>query len=325
MTPRRPTVDVIMPLHNKGPYVERAVRSVLDQSYPMTRLVVADDGSTDDGVKRVEAMAAQDPRIMLVRTLRPSGPSAARNLAITRCSATYVAMLDADDYWEPTKLEEQMRRFYADKEVGLVHCGYRLIDEQGHPLPDRLPVRPPAEKGEVYDSVRLGTYAVTGSASAVVVRRDLLLQAGLFSEDLRYGEDWDLWVRIAALAHFDHVDEPLVHIRVLSSTHSRSLPPEEVVLFAVRLMDQWADDPAFVRKALPVLRRRIGSEQRRMLRRPLFLLADFPKLLRASGTRLGPLLYPGLFYYWAITVYRLFATSLAAAVRHVHRQPDEAS
>jgi glycosyltransferase involved in cell wall biosynthesis len=97
-----PTVSVVIPLYNKGKYIERALSSVLRQTYQPLEIIVVDDGSADEGPERV--LKFNDPKITLIRQ-ENKGPGAARNAGLARAKCKYVAFLDADDEWLPSFLE----------------------------------------------------------------------------------------------------------------------------------------------------------------------------------------------------------------------------
>ena len=98
-----PRFSVVMPLYNKGPHVEAAVRSVLSQTVAPLELIVVDDGSTDGGRERVAAIAHPAIRLLTRKTPGPGG-YAARNLGITDAEGDWIAFLDADDIWLPDHL-----------------------------------------------------------------------------------------------------------------------------------------------------------------------------------------------------------------------------
>ena len=99
-----PRFSVIIPLYNKAPYVRKTVESVLGQSFGDYELIIIDNGSTD-GSSDVVAVFT-DPRIRVVRSEKNMGVSNARNKGVTLSTAPYITFLDADDWWEPTFLEE---------------------------------------------------------------------------------------------------------------------------------------------------------------------------------------------------------------------------
>lgn len=125
-----PLVSVIMPAYNAQEYIEKAIRSVLDQTVADLELLVLDDGSTDNTCEIVEALSAQDSRIVLIRNERNLGVARTRNRGLEQFQGRYVAFLDSDDVWHPEKLETQLARM---QETGayLVYSSYAIVDGAG--------------------------------------------------------------------------------------------------------------------------------------------------------------------------------------------------
>jgi len=171
-----------------------------------------DDGSTDGGAAIVERLAREEhgrTRITLVQQAN-QGPNAARNHGTRVGSSRFVAFLDADDSWEPEKLAKQFALLEAT-ELGMVYCGYHVVDEKGGHVRSAKAVRPEL-RGRVFQELLLEN-RISGSASAVLVRRSVLDTVGPFDEKLQGSEDWDMWLRIAENHAIDFVDEDLVAIR----------------------------------------------------------------------------------------------------------------
>jgi glycosyltransferase involved in cell wall biosynthesis len=131
MTDRRlPTVTVLMPAYNYANYIQRAIESVLAQDYPadLLTLVVVDDGSTDGTAAIVEEIVDRNPgRLASIRQPN-SGPSAAINRALSEASGEFVAVLDADDIWLPSKTRIQTQMLADDPALGLVFCDMTVVD-----------------------------------------------------------------------------------------------------------------------------------------------------------------------------------------------------
>lgn len=199
-------VDVIIPAYNALPYLRDAVESVLAQTHRDLTLIVVDDGSTDDTADYVASV--DDSRVQYVRK-QNGGQAGARNLGIRRSSSPYIGLLDGDDVWYPHKVAMQLQVIKQNVGVGLVHGYQHTIDERGNIVGS-------IEKdlrGHVFDQLLCGN-VVTGSGSMVLVRREVFEHVGLFREDLRIGEDWDMWLRIARMYAFDYVPEYLAALRV---------------------------------------------------------------------------------------------------------------
>lgn len=116
------TVSVVIPLYNKGKYIDRALSSVLAQTRQPLEIIVVDDGSTDDGPERV--LNFTDPKITLIRQ-ENKGPGASRNAGLAKARGKYIAFLDADDEWLPTFLERGLS-FLEDESanISVVWTGY---------------------------------------------------------------------------------------------------------------------------------------------------------------------------------------------------------
>jgi len=236
------TVDVVIPLYNNELYVLEAINSVLGQSYPIQKVIVVDDGSTDRSAALVEDTYATDERVVLVRAPH-HGRSAARNRGIEKSTADFVAFLDSDDIWLPTKLEKQMKLFADNPVIGGVYCGYAVIDEKGSPL-CHATIIPPRLRGNVFSAL-LEANLLSGSASAIVVKRVVLEKSGLFDESFAFAEDWDLWLRLARICEFDFDEEALVFIRSPSCRLTQRLSYFKRMyrlIQHIRVWSKWPDD-----------------------------------------------------------------------------------
>jgi glycosyltransferase involved in cell wall biosynthesis len=200
-------VSAVIPTYNYARFVGRAIDSVLAQSHAPIECIVVDDGSTDDtpGV-----LARYGDRIRAIRQVN-RGLSAARNAGIGAARGEYVALLDADDVWKPAKIARQLEVLERDPDLGAVGCGLELTGETA--APRAVAVRPftpdlPARLRRV--AVR--DFWVEGSGSGALVPRRVFEAVGLFDEELRGAEDWDMWLRIAARFRIANVPEILVSI-----------------------------------------------------------------------------------------------------------------
>lgn len=230
-----PTVDVIIPVHNGESYLEAAIRSVLSQTYPVNRLILCDDGSEDGTAVICQRFQLEHENVVYCR-LPKRGVSAARNAGIAASSADVVAFLDADDVWLSTKLEAQVQVLAnSGPRVGFVHSSYFLIDAQGNRISSDGVV-PPRLSGNVFRPLVLEDYTLSGSASSVLVRRDVLDQAGHFDERLSYGEDWDLWIRLAYVSEVNFTPDAVVGIRVHNRSVQRQADPQKFIEFFIQLL-----------------------------------------------------------------------------------------
>ena len=124
-------VSIIMPNYNSAQFIAESIRSVLAQTYKNWDLILVDDHSTDDSVKVIEALVADDKRIKLIKLSKNSGPAVARNMAIEEAKGRYIAFLDSDDLWLPNKLEKQIE-FMEIENILFSYGSYILIDDNGN-------------------------------------------------------------------------------------------------------------------------------------------------------------------------------------------------
>jgi len=127
---RKPSVSIVMPVHNGEAFLAESVRSVLRQSFLDWELIVVDDASDDASVHLVKSQCARDERIRLIELEQNSGAAVARNTAIEQAQGRYIAFLDSDDVWLPYKLERQLS-FMHQSNAAFAYSGYERINEAG--------------------------------------------------------------------------------------------------------------------------------------------------------------------------------------------------
>jgi len=202
-------VSVVIPTYNRAGLLKRAVNSVLSQTFADLEVLIVDDSSPDDTAAMVAAI--DDPRVRYFRHCTNRGVSASRNTALSHVTGEFVAFLDDDDEWLPEKLAIQIGRLErACKHVGLICSGYHEI-EYGT---DRVLCQvTPHLRGQVFESLlRQGYYNHT---SSIVARSDCFDQLGMFDVAFDWGEDFDMWLRIAQVFEFDYVEDSLMRFNVL--------------------------------------------------------------------------------------------------------------
>ncbi|MBP2144570.1 glycosyltransferase involved in cell wall biosynthesis [Methanofollis sp. W23] len=192
-----PAVSVVIPLYNKGPYIARALNSVLAQTFQDFEVIVVDDGSTDEGAEVVRGF--DDPRIQLIQQ-ENRGVSAARNRGIEAVRAELVAFLDADDEWSTEHLRTLLRLRDSYPEAGAYGTAY-LVKEKDSKVhvasfSDDIPQEP--WEGLLPSYFKAATFGDPPiSASTVAIPIYILKEMDGFSTEEWMGEDVDLWGRIA--------------------------------------------------------------------------------------------------------------------------------
>jgi glycosyltransferase involved in cell wall biosynthesis len=200
-----PRVSVIIPTHNRAALVGRAAISALAQTFTDLEVLIVDDASSDGTGEAV--LKIGDPRVRYVRHETNRGVSAARNTAIAGASGQFIAFLDDDDEWLPEKLGQQLDHFARARDsVGLITTGYQL-----HQVTARAPSEMmPSQRGWVFERLlRDGSFNHT---STVLARAECFDRVGRFDESVRYGEDFDMWLRIAREYEVDFVPALLVRV-----------------------------------------------------------------------------------------------------------------
>jgi glycosyltransferase involved in cell wall biosynthesis len=177
-------------------------------------VLIIDDGSSDNIVEWVSGLS--DPRVKLI-SQENQGVSVARNTGIARAQGEYVAFLDADDLWQPTKLEKQVRCFERNPAVGLVYTWTAFIDCLGKPMSTLIAFH---AEGNVWEQIVVED--VISNGSSPMVRRSCFETVGLFDPDLRFAPDRDMWTRIAARYPFGVVKEPLTLYRRYPNSFSKN-------------------------------------------------------------------------------------------------------
>ncbi len=221
-----PLVSVIIPAYNRIHLTVRTVDSVLRQTHKNLDIIVVDDGSTDNTPQAMDAYYGQ------VRYYRKpnGGACSARNVGIREARGEYVAFLDCDDLYLPDKLALSVRFLQANAQYGFVHTAAHFIDDKDKVVGQYSHVRSRRDAATPSRLI-LGNFVCN---STVVVRREILAQAGLFDETIFTPADWDMWLRLAAVAPGGYLDVPLTMYRVTGNYTFNRLEQarreEEIVL-----------------------------------------------------------------------------------------------
>ncbi len=201
-----PRISVVIPAYNSRAFIPDAIDSVLGQTYRDFEIIIVDDGSTDAIGELIEARYP-DARCLRIEH---GGPSRARNTGIRNARGEFIAFLDADDIWLPTKLEKQIEYFDGHPDVAMVFTENHYFDDSGtidysFKLDKRILM-----KGNVPANIFLYSGVATPT---VIVRKNVFDEVGYFDEELSIAEDDNLWIRISSKYEVGLIDEILVKIR----------------------------------------------------------------------------------------------------------------
>jgi GT2 family glycosyltransferase len=213
-------VSVIMPTWNRPQYLRASIDSVLAQDIAIRELIIADDGS-DAATRAVLECHATRPGVRVLWRDHSGRPAAVRNAAIREAAGKYVAFADSDDLWHPGKLRQQLAALAARPDCRWSFTAWSSIDADQRELP-AIPVPDYRHIGTLLE--RLATLSISVALPSVLVERALLSEAGPFEESFGSYEDYDLWVRLAALAGAAIVTQPLVQVRWHGERFSRGSP-----------------------------------------------------------------------------------------------------
>jgi len=223
----QPLVTVFMAAYNGERYIRQALDSALAQTYPRMEVIVVNDGSTDSTPR---ILAEYGDRIRWF-TQPNAGQASARNLAVSHARGEWVAMLDQDDLWDPSKIERQVVAIRTGDAV--IHCNARIIDASGQIV---LAAMRRADV-EAYATIVDLFITKLPSAPTVLIRKESYISVGGFDPANRFGtEDYQLWLRLAAHGYrFRFVDEVLASYRVHGNNMSGNFRRQILgVFYAIR-------------------------------------------------------------------------------------------
>ena len=206
----KPLVSAIIPNYNYAKYLSDSIESVLAQTYPNVEIIVVDDGSGDDSKAVIDSYGDKITAIYQ----KNQGVSAARNNGVAAAKGVYLAFLDADDIWLPTKLERQVEMFGADPELGLAHVGLVEFDDSGTRLNESTEGMSGSVAGEL---LRFERPVILGGGSGAMVSRRAFELAGGFDGRMSTSADWDFFYRVCSRSKAGFVNEILLKYRVHGS------------------------------------------------------------------------------------------------------------
>lgn len=265
----QPLVTAIIPTYNSSASVLRALESVVAQDFEGLEIIIVDDASNDDTVSKVKNSEFSD-QCRIIELERNAGASAARNRGIGAAVGEFVAFLDSDDSWEPTKISHQVKRMRQDSSISILGCQGRYISPQGEDLGFILD-NPPGISKQFWKGLLRYSYIHT---STVLTSKDRLRRIGGFDENMVVGEDQDLWIRLALDGNAGVLNECLVTIYdTPNSLMSRNTGREAEFLLPM------------IRKFLLMTKDRIAPSERRNILG--YRMSTIGRNLYSAGETLG--------------------------------------
>ena len=234
------TFSIIIPLYNKAPYVAKAIGSVLAQTFTDYELIVVDDGSKDDSAE-IAAKAIEGKANCRLMRQENAGVSVARNNGVAASEGEYLCFLDADDWWEPTFLEEMSQLVTEFPDAGIYGTNYTIVNETKRKtrVAD-IGVEEGFEKGYInYCKAYSKTMYMPLWTGAVCIPRPVFDEAKGFPAGIKLGEDFLLWIRIALKHKVAFLNKPLAYYNQDVDAANRGVgklhKPEEHMLWNVGL------------------------------------------------------------------------------------------
>lgn len=219
----RPWVSVICTCYNQEAYVESALQSVVDQTYPNVELLVIDNASTDASASRIRAFAERYPAVQVIEHTTNVGLCRAFNEGMQQTSGAFLIDLAADDVLLPNRIARQVEAFERlPDDYAVVFSNARYIDAASQPAEYHFPIDTQGHSlrqipsGRIFRQV-LDSYFIC--TPTMLMRRSVLDELGGYDESLSY-EDFDFWVRSARDYRYAYLDEVLTHKRRLADSLS---------------------------------------------------------------------------------------------------------
>lgn len=267
-----------MAARNYGRFLSMAVRSVMAQSFGGWELIVIDDGSTDE--TPIVMRGFQNQRIRYIAADR-LGQSRAKNLGVRLARGEFIAFLDADDAWQPTKLAIQIALIDSKPGVGVVATRRSMIDDSVMDIP---PIPAASGCAEVITADDLFIRNPV-CFSSVLVRREVFDRVGGFDENLDLSIDYDLWLRVAACYQFLCLPEQLTLYRTGHGNLSRKQSDRIATAFTIMRRRHRGISPKALAAGFASTHHSLGWLFRRS--HPLRSMAAYARAMRYPWGRLS--------------------------------------
>jgi glycosyltransferase involved in cell wall biosynthesis len=255
-----PNTSVIMPCFNHGHFVAESAAAILNQSDRDLELIIVDDRSSDNSWEVIQQLAKSDARIRAIRHDRNQGASRSRNDGLQAASGEFIGFCDADDIWEPNKLEFQLRLLRNNPSYDVTYCDSTIIDEKGVPTGKKFSDRFPGPKnhsGSLFRELITHNFI---NMQTVLMRKSCLQRGERFDENIKWVEDWWFWIELSGIHRFLHSPEQLAKYRVHSAStnlvHKRDASINRIRVFR-KILLRFTDLPRSVRANIY---RNIGGE-----------------------------------------------------------------
>lgn len=200
-------VSIVIPTYNRAHTIQKAIDSLLTQTWQDFEIIIIDDGSEDNTLQIIDDIREKDPRIRYFRQTHRKGANAARNRGVREAKGKYIAFQDSDDQWLPNKLSVQMDAILTTGIQAAFTAFWRIRGRKRTHIPKK---NRQIKSGihSFHEELLKGNFI---TLPTFVVEKGLFRQAGGFDEDLSRLQDWEMFLRLSSLTDFIYIDQPLLN------------------------------------------------------------------------------------------------------------------
>ena len=225
-------VSIVIPTYNRGHILNRAIESILNQSYKSIEVIIVDDCSSDNTAQLMERYK-DDVRVIYCKLKHNSGACYARNKGVDLSSGDYIGFLDSDDWFFPNKIEVQMKMMNRTK-CDLCISNYLRVDEYGKKTEKKII---PSKGNEIIWHLLYCNFITTGT----LIGKKECFQNIKFDENMPRYQDWDLAIRMAKKYTFCFVQYPLLEQEHQSQSITASTSAEKTIFSLKRILEKNID------------------------------------------------------------------------------------
>lgn len=219
MPEQTPDVSVLLTVYNGMPYLQEAVESICEQTYKRWKMVIVNDGSSDDTEQYLNTLL-DDDRFVIIHQ-ENGGTAVASNNGLKHCDTEFLARMDSDDVCHPERLERQVEFLRNNPKVGLVGSQIVPLGSQKAGKPIQLAT----DHKTIYAQLRQGQHAMCHPT--ILMRTDVLKGIGGYWKQNGMFDAWDMFLRMGEAAELSNLNEPLLHYRIhtgsINGKHMRKL------------------------------------------------------------------------------------------------------
>lgn len=211
-----PKVSAVIITHNRLELVKKAYFSVVNQDYSNIEIIIVDDASTDGTKEYFESIDRKNTRYIYISPDQSKGGNYARNTGINESTGEYVALLDDDDEWKPTKTRKQVEYLQQNTSIKVVSCLRTFqynYEKEYNESPALLP-----KTTDLHNSI---FESIPYTTSCLMIERNALIESGCFDENLKYWQEYDLLIRLAQITRIGRINECLTLYRIINGDKHR--------------------------------------------------------------------------------------------------------